>query len=199
MALLVFSLGGEGRRVIHSSHRTSELDVSKLQGICFCVRRTVDGQNSEGRRGVRGYGGSEGLRKDEAGFRCCSESRISGGETRWWRSSCAQALFRQRALVGCCSVASVRIEDEEVTVFEWDPDWPAGFGALVEQVEAWLAVVGMTKVMRTRKPSRRAFICLFLILNSLRRAMKANTPRSSSAETPRCARADPCLPRRPRC
>lgn len=38
-------------------------------------------------------GGSEGLKKDEAGFRCCSESRISGGDTRLWRDSCAQALF----------------------------------------------------------------------------------------------------------
>ena len=38
---------------------------------------------------------------------------------------------------------SVGIEDEEVTVFKWDPDWPAGFGALVEQVEAWRVIVGL--------------------------------------------------------
>jgi len=31
-----------------------------LLGICFCARRTVDGQNSDRCRGVWGYGGSEG-------------------------------------------------------------------------------------------------------------------------------------------
>ena len=66
--------------------------------ICFRARRAVGGQNSDGRRGVRGSGGSEGLRKDEAGFRCCSERRISGGETRWWRDSCAQALFSSMSI-----------------------------------------------------------------------------------------------------
>ena len=35
----------------------------------------------------------EGLKNDEAALRCCSESRISGGETRLGRDSCAQALF----------------------------------------------------------------------------------------------------------
>ena len=63
-------------------------------------------------------------------------------------------------------MAPVGIEDEEAAVFEWDPGWPAGLGALAEQVEAWLVIVGTTKVMRTRKPSRRAFIRRFLILNS---------------------------------
>ena len=37
--------------------------------------------------------GSEGLRKDKAGFRCCSESRISGVEARLWQDSYAQAVF----------------------------------------------------------------------------------------------------------
>ena len=38
-----------------------------LLGICFRARRTGNGQNGDGRRGVRGYGGSEGFRKVEFG------------------------------------------------------------------------------------------------------------------------------------
>ena len=34
--------------------------VAGLQGICFRARRTGNGQNGDGRRGVRGSGGSEG-------------------------------------------------------------------------------------------------------------------------------------------
>ena len=38
---------------------------ASLQGNCFRARRTGNGQNADGRRGVRGSGGSEGCRKDE--------------------------------------------------------------------------------------------------------------------------------------
>ena len=95
------------------------------------------------------------MSKDEAGFRCCSESRISGVEARLWRDSYAQALFARMmtrsalpsifsAAVfsgAALSVLSVEIEDEDGTVFTADLDRLAGVGALVEQVAAWLRIV----------------------------------------------------------
>ena len=39
-------------------------------------------------------------------------------------------------------MASVGIEDEDGTVFARDFDWLAGLGALVEQLDAWLVIVG---------------------------------------------------------
>ena len=86
------------------------------------------------------------MRKDKAGFRCCSESRISGVEARLWRDSYAQALFAsmmtRSALPSiflaavfsgaALSVASVRIEDEDGTVFAADLDRAAGFCELLE-------------------------------------------------------------------
>jgi len=53
-----------------------------LEGICFRARRTGNGQNGDGRRGVRGSGGSEGRKEDEASWRRCSAREIS-----WGRSS----------------------------------------------------------------------------------------------------------------
>ncbi len=37
----------------------------KLLGNCFRARRTGNGQNGDGRRGVWGYGGSEGRKEHE--------------------------------------------------------------------------------------------------------------------------------------
>jgi hypothetical protein len=65
----------------------------RLQGNCFRARRTGSGQNADGRRGVSGSVGSEGRRKDDFGCPRCSEERISWGEARLWRHSCAQALL----------------------------------------------------------------------------------------------------------
>ena len=39
-------------------------------------------------------------------------------------------------------MASVGIEGEKGTVFEWEPAWPAGFGALVEPIETRFPIVG---------------------------------------------------------
>ena len=71
----------------------------RLQGIRFRARRTGNGQNGDGRRGVRGSGRREGRRKDEIRRKkddwtvpLCSERRISGGGCRLRRNSCAQAL-----------------------------------------------------------------------------------------------------------
>ena len=53
-----------------------------------------------------------------------------------------QTNFRQRLFSGAAlSVASVQIEDEDGTVFAADLDRLAGFGALVEQVEARFRIV----------------------------------------------------------
>lgn len=53
-----------------------------------------------------------------------------------------QINFRQRLFSGAAlSVASVQIEDEDGTVFAADLDRLAGFGALVEQVEARFRIV----------------------------------------------------------
>ena len=64
-----------------------------LQGIRFRVRRTGNGQNGDGRRGVRGSGGSEGRKEDEARWRRCSAREISWGRMWSRRDSCVQTLF----------------------------------------------------------------------------------------------------------
>ena len=82
--------------------------------------------------------------------------KISGRSMRSWRDSCAQLLFPsmmtrsawpsifwQRLFSGAeIPVASVAVENEDVAVFAEDLDRLAGVGALVEQVAAWLRIVG---------------------------------------------------------
>ena len=101
-----------------------------LLGICFRARRTVDGQNGDRCRGVRGSGGSEGWKKNEVHGRRCSAREISGSGMWSRRDSSVQALFvrmiirsavpsifRQRFFSGAVlSVASVGIEDEDGAV-----------------------------------------------------------------------------------
>ena len=111
-----------------------------LLGNCFRPLRTGDDENGERRRGVRGSGGREGRRKDAWAVPRCSERRTSGGESRWWRGSCAQMLdvsiairaaaprftvgnFLAAVFSGAVSVVSVGAEDEDGTVFEGDFDW----------------------------------------------------------------------------
>jgi len=64
-----------------------------LLGNCFRACRTVDGQNAERRRGVRGSGGSEGCRKDEWGCPSSAGRRISEAEFLSRRDSLALSLF----------------------------------------------------------------------------------------------------------
>ena len=99
-----------------------------LQGIRFRVRRTGNGQNGDGRRGVRGSGGSEGRKEDEARWRRCSAREISWGRMWSRRNSYVQTLsatmiirsalpsiFLAAVFSGAAiSVASVEIEDEDV-------------------------------------------------------------------------------------
>jgi hypothetical protein len=55
----------------------------------------------------------------------------------------AKHFFRQRLFSGAeIPVASVAVENEDVAVFAEDLDRLAGVGALVEQVAAWLRIVG---------------------------------------------------------
>ncbi len=55
----------------------------------------------------------------------------------------AKHFFWQRLFSGAeIPVASVAVENEDVAVFAEDLDRLAGVGALVEQVAAWLRIVG---------------------------------------------------------
>jgi hypothetical protein len=81
--------------------KVNERKPSPLQAMRVClrgdIRRTARDlllRPPHRKRSERGRAsGSDGLRKDKAGFRCCSEGRISGVEARLWQDSYAQALF----------------------------------------------------------------------------------------------------------
>jgi len=68
--------------------------------------------------------------------------------------SALPSIFRQRFFSGAVlSVASVGIEDEDVTVIKRDFDRFAGFGALVEQVETRFPIV-VWSPLANRLPGR---------------------------------------------
>lgn len=90
-------------------------------------------------------------------MRClrCSAPEISRGRMLLRRVSCAQALFARiiirsalpsifsaAVFSGAVPVVSVGVEDEDGAVFAADLDRFAGVGALAEQVEAGLRLVG---------------------------------------------------------
>ena len=155
--------GWRSRTTSPAWHFLYGMRTVSLQGIRFCARRTENGRNGDGRRGVRESGGSEGRKENEARWRRCSAREISWGRMWSRRDSCVQALFAtmkiQSALPSIfsaadlsravLSVASVGVEDEDGTVFAGDLDRLAGVGALVEQVETRI-IRGCTLLRRAQ-------------------------------------------------
>ena len=73
----------------------------------------------------------------------CGEIHALRRRSRAWPSAplCQAYLLAADLSRAVRSVASVRIEDQDGTVFAADLDRLAGVGALVEQVAAWLRIV----------------------------------------------------------